>query len=203
VLVEDEPAPLASLAPALDADVAMIVTKAIARDPAQRYAGVAALLDDLRRWLAGEPILARPPTATYLLRTFVRRHRSWVIVAAGAARARVGGAAVAVRYGVLAERESRRADARTDEALAAAYRAATHAGFRDLEPARPPPRRRPSIRPARCGAGVAPCPVARDAARVQRVGDARDRLLATDPAAQATSRCAARPRWSCSIAERP
>lgn len=41
-------------------DLEVIVQKAMAREPRQRYASAAALPDDLQRWLDGLPILARP-----------------------------------------------------------------------------------------------------------------------------------------------
>jgi eukaryotic-like serine/threonine-protein kinase len=41
-------------------DLAVITFKALAKDPARRYTTAQALADDLRRWLAGEPIHARP-----------------------------------------------------------------------------------------------------------------------------------------------
>ena len=55
-------------------DLAAIIGRACAEDPAQRYAGVPELLDDLdrhRRWL---PVSARPATRRYLLDRFIRRN---------------------------------------------------------------------------------------------------------------------------------
>src|SRR5262249_12094655 len=52
-----------------------------------RYASAADLAADLRRWLAHEPILARPTSALYQLRKFARRHRALVggVLATGVA----------------------------------------------------------------------------------------------------------------------
>ena len=44
-------------------DLGTIITKAIAREPDRRYATAAALAEDLRRFLDGRPILARPVLA--------------------------------------------------------------------------------------------------------------------------------------------
>jgi serine/threonine protein kinase len=52
-------APRAKL-PDIPLDLEVIVLKAMAREPGQRYASAAALADDLQRWLDGLPILARP-----------------------------------------------------------------------------------------------------------------------------------------------
>jgi serine/threonine protein kinase len=41
-------------------DLAVITLKALQKDPARRYGTAQAFADDLRRWLAGEPIHARP-----------------------------------------------------------------------------------------------------------------------------------------------
>jgi serine/threonine-protein kinase len=41
-------------------DLAVITFKALAKDPARRYATAQKLADDLHRWLSGEPIHARP-----------------------------------------------------------------------------------------------------------------------------------------------
>jgi non-specific serine/threonine protein kinase/serine/threonine-protein kinase len=59
----------------LDVDVITIAEKALEKDPARRYQSAAALGDDVRRWLDDEPILARPPSATYQFRKLVMRHK--------------------------------------------------------------------------------------------------------------------------------
>src|SRR3546814_13853326 len=40
-------------------DLDRVLLKALAEDPEQRYATAAALADDLRRWLADDPVLAQ------------------------------------------------------------------------------------------------------------------------------------------------
>ena len=74
--IESEaPARPSSLDPRLDREVDTIVRKAMARDRDQRYRTVEALSRDLRRYLAGEPIEALPPSSWYLLRKLVQRNR--------------------------------------------------------------------------------------------------------------------------------
>jgi serine/threonine-protein kinase len=51
-----------------------IVAKALKKDASERYATVAALADDLRRFLRREPISARPVYLRYRATRFVRRH---------------------------------------------------------------------------------------------------------------------------------
>jgi WD40 repeat protein len=65
-------------------DLDTILLKALAREPGRRYAGVVDFAEDIRRHLAGEPVLARGDSAGYRLGRFARRHRGVVasIVAA-------------------------------------------------------------------------------------------------------------------------
>ena len=64
------------------ADVQAIVHKAMRHEPEQRYASVAELADDLRRWLASEPVHARHGNGAYRLRRFCWRHRYALAAAA-------------------------------------------------------------------------------------------------------------------------
>jgi len=66
----------------LRGDLDTVVMKALAERPEDRYAGVAALADDLHRWLAHRPIRARAPSLRYRLRKFVARNRWQVATAA-------------------------------------------------------------------------------------------------------------------------
>ncbi len=58
-----------------------VVMKALRKSRSERHAGAAALSEDLRRYLAHEPVSAVPPTLAYHTGKFLRRHR--VAVAAG------------------------------------------------------------------------------------------------------------------------
>ena len=59
----------------LQGDLKLIVAKALEADPADRYESPADLAADLRRYLAGEPVVARAPTPWYVLRRLIARHR--------------------------------------------------------------------------------------------------------------------------------
>ncbi|RYD16474.1 MAG: serine/threonine protein kinase [Lysobacteraceae bacterium] len=70
-------------------DLDAIILKALRRDPAQRYASVAALADDLRRFLASEPVHARRGHWPYRARRFAWRRR-WPLAASIAFAALLG-----------------------------------------------------------------------------------------------------------------
>jgi WD40 repeat protein/serine/threonine protein kinase len=78
-----EPAKLTSV---LRGDLDWIVLKALEKDRTRRYATANGLGLDIRRYLDNEPILARPPSATYRFRKLVRRNQ-FVFAGAGAAAA--------------------------------------------------------------------------------------------------------------------
>jgi serine/threonine-protein kinase len=67
----------------LKGDLDAIVLTALKRQPAERYDSAAALADDLERYLAGEPVRARPDSRSYRLKKFLARHT--LTVAAGGA----------------------------------------------------------------------------------------------------------------------
>jgi serine/threonine protein kinase len=59
-VLEDEPRPLRQLNDKIPRDLQTICFKAMSKSPARRYPTARALADDLRRFAAGEPIMARP-----------------------------------------------------------------------------------------------------------------------------------------------
>jgi serine/threonine-protein kinase len=65
----------------LRGDLDNILLKALKKDAAERYATVAAFAEDLRRYLAHEPVAARPDTVGYRVAKFARRNRGAVIAA--------------------------------------------------------------------------------------------------------------------------
>ncbi len=75
-----EPRQLAGL---LLGDLDWITLKAIEKDRARRYGSPSELGADIRRYLDDEPVMARPASAGYRLRKYVRRHRLGAAVAAG------------------------------------------------------------------------------------------------------------------------
>ena len=105
IVCEREPEP-----PRLSEDLDTILGKALAKEPERRYASVAELSEDLRRYLDNETVAARPDTLVYRASKFVRRHRTGVAAAAAAAFALAAGLAVALASAAAARREARKAE---------------------------------------------------------------------------------------------
>ncbi|MDJ0654952.1 MAG: serine/threonine-protein kinase [Xanthomonadales bacterium] len=59
-------------------DLDAILAQALHEDPNARYASASAMRDDLQRFLAGQPVAARPDTLGYRLSKLIRR-RPWLL----------------------------------------------------------------------------------------------------------------------------
>jgi serine/threonine-protein kinase len=89
----------------LRGDLDAIVAKALKKEAAERYIGVAALSADLRRYLSHRPIEARPDTLSYRAVKFVRRNRIAVILASLAFAAALTGVVTTMTQARAANRE--------------------------------------------------------------------------------------------------
>jgi serine/threonine protein kinase len=74
----EEPSPPARHDRGVPRELETIVLKAMAKEPAERYATAGELAEDLRRFLEYRPIQARRPTWAQWVRKWVRRHRAAV-----------------------------------------------------------------------------------------------------------------------------
>ncbi len=79
--LERPPTPPTKFVPGMPHDLVLILGKAIVKEPDARYASVAALAEDVNAFLENEPIRARPPSFTYQIRLFTKRHRVGVVAA--------------------------------------------------------------------------------------------------------------------------
>lgn len=107
-ILRRDPAPtVAAFAREARGDLAVIVDKAIERDPGMRYPTMAALRDDLDRWLRSEPILARRPSVFRAARLAARRRPRTTIALAVALVAALAGVVsyVEMRRGEIARLE--------------------------------------------------------------------------------------------------
>ncbi len=100
-------------------DLDVICLKALRKEPERRYRTVDAMLEDVLRHRDGRPVLARPDTLRYRLRTMFRRRGPATLAMAAAIGLTVGLAAL---YTVQVRRER-------DVALLAARDATTRAAF--------------------------------------------------------------------------
>ena len=82
-----------SLDPVPGNDLGLIVAAALEPEPKDRYASATALADDLRRYLAHEPVTVRDASVPYVVGRFVRRNRVAVALGSVAVIALVAGAA--------------------------------------------------------------------------------------------------------------
>ena len=80
-----------------------VVMKALEKDRTRRYETANSLAADLQRYLAGEPVMAVPPSAAYRFRKFTKKYRSRVAVAAVLLLSLIG-VIVAIVYGVTESR---------------------------------------------------------------------------------------------------
>ncbi|AKJ04541.1 WD40 repeat protein [Archangium gephyra] len=81
-VVGGPPPPLSQRQKHIPVDLLAIVTKAMAREPAGRYATARELAEDLRRFQTGQIVGAYRYSKTELLRRFMRRYRAAVMVTA-------------------------------------------------------------------------------------------------------------------------
>ena len=95
----------------LSGDLDTIVLKAMAYEPARRYASVDQLAEDVERYLMGRPVLARPDSWVYRTRKFVARHRLAVAASGVAAAALVAFSVVTALQAARVARERDRAEA--------------------------------------------------------------------------------------------
>jgi serine/threonine protein kinase/tetratricopeptide (TPR) repeat protein len=99
-----------------------IVMKALEKDRKRRYETASAFAADVQRYLADEPVLACPPSRSYRVRKFARRHRKGLVVVAGFAVLLITATAVSTAlaaWGMRAQSTARQEEESAKKALAA------------------------------------------------------------------------------------
>ncbi|MDH3785354.1 MAG: serine/threonine-protein kinase, partial [Acidobacteriota bacterium] len=74
-LAQSRRADISTLTRRLSGDLDLITMKALEKERDRRYSSPVELADDIRRHLANEPVLARPPSAAYQLSKLISRNK--------------------------------------------------------------------------------------------------------------------------------
>jgi hypothetical protein len=108
-VVSDEPVPPSRSNHRVPRDLETICLKCLHKEPKKRYGSARELAEDLRHWLAGEPISARPVGQLERLGRWCRRKPGLAAALGVAVVCLVGGAAVASWFAVEANHERNQA----------------------------------------------------------------------------------------------
>ncbi len=115
-IMTDEVRPPSKLRKDIPRDIEALLLKALAKNPADRYATAGELADDIKRYLDGEPLLAQPQTAVYVLKKKILKHKGKFLLAAAFVVLSLVGAVAS--YIVIRNERDRAEEARA-EAVAA------------------------------------------------------------------------------------
>jgi eukaryotic-like serine/threonine-protein kinase len=126
----------------LGGDLDTIVIRAMHKEPQRRYASVEQFSEDIRRHLAGLPVLARRDSWRYRAGKFATRHKLGVVSTALILLVISGGVAATIREARIAAANERRAEERFNDVrkLANSLMFEIHDAIRDL-PGSTPARR--------------------------------------------------------------
>jgi hypothetical protein len=131
-----EPPSPRRLRPTVPRDLETICLKAMAKLPQDRYASCQEMADDLRRWLEGEPIRARPVGALERAVKWARRNVVVSALAAAVFLVLLGGIVVSSCFAVTAREEARAARQAEKDAEELAKAEAEAKGLANRETAR-------------------------------------------------------------------
>jgi eukaryotic-like serine/threonine-protein kinase len=122
-VLNDEPLSVTRLSPTVPHDLETICLKCLEKQPGRRYASTGELAEDLRRFQAEEPILARPPSSWDRGWKFVRRHKALVAGVAATVAAMFLGTVVSVMFAMAENHQRHLAEDNADEAKTAREKA--------------------------------------------------------------------------------
>ena len=115
---EKRSAASSSIRRALAGELGWIISRAMSAEPARRYQSADALAQDLRRYLAGQPVEAAPPGRLYRARKFAARNRAALAMTATVIVALALGLAISTWGLLLARAQAAEAHRQADVAEA-------------------------------------------------------------------------------------
>ncbi len=118
LVINADPTPVRRISPHVSPDLDMICLKCLEKEPGRRYASAADLADDLDRFLAGEPIAARPVGRGTRAVKWVKRNPRTAGLAAALVLSVLAGVGSSLGFALWALRERDRAIAAEQAACA-------------------------------------------------------------------------------------
>jgi serine/threonine protein kinase len=115
-VISTDPVPPRSLQPGVPRDLETICLKCLLKDPAKRYPSAGELAGDLRRFLQGEPIRARPTGTAERAAKWVRRRPAAASLIGAGGLALAGLVALWASFTIRLEEQKRDAIEQRDEA---------------------------------------------------------------------------------------
>jgi WD40 repeat protein len=123
-VIHEEPVPPRSIRAKIPRDIEAICLKCLAKEPGRRYRSAGLLADDLRHFVAGQPIRARPQRRVERLGRWCRRNPLVAGLAGVIALTLVGGIGISCYFAIQVNeraeellREKERADALAEQAV--------------------------------------------------------------------------------------
>ena len=149
-ILNDEPPSPRTLTPRVPRDLETICMKCLDKEPSRRFETAKALSEDLRRFLAGEPIKARPISKAVRTWRWCLRNRAVALSLAAVFLILLSGMTVSTYFAYRANRSAKRADTEAQAAITALYEAT----FREARMTRGADRRLSRSRDGACRKGA-------------------------------------------------
>jgi eukaryotic-like serine/threonine-protein kinase len=127
-IADEDPIPLSAIDRLIPIELAIIASKALSKNPVDRYQSASQMADDLQRWLDDKPILAKPPTWLQRCTKWTKRHTG-IVVSAGAF-AGLGAVGLLISTLLLSQAQRQTAHALKEERL---QRIAAEASFQNAK----------------------------------------------------------------------
>src|SRR6516225_2414070 len=105
-VLSEEPVPPSQLNPHVPRDLETVCLKCLQKEPHRRYTSAVALADDLRRYLLGEVVEARPVGPLERAGKWIRRNKWVASLSAAAVFTLVAGTVVSLLFGIEARRKA-------------------------------------------------------------------------------------------------